>query len=130
MGRKYILRVSEAIKRELGFVLDRKLADPRIGMVTVTRVDLSVDLRHAKVFVGLLGSEDEKASAMEHLRGAARYIRSELAERLDVRRVPELAFVLDDSSESYLRIVEVLKRIHEEDGERRGEGPDEDPEGS
>ena len=126
MAHKRVLRAGEAIRRELGFILDRKLADPRIGMVTVTRVELSEDLRYAKVFVSFLGDEKEREASLRLLRKARRFIRGELAHSLRFRVAPELTFVIDDSSENYIRISNVLKDIHEGDSEGRGERSDED----
>lgn len=128
MSRKRVLRVTEAIKRELGFIIDRELHDPRIGMVTVTRVDLSEDLRHAKVFVSFLGGGEEKSRGLTLLRRARGYLRSELAGRLDLRVVPDLAFVIDESAENYLRIEKLIKEIHaEESGEEHDGSEDDSP---
>ncbi len=126
MVHKRVLRVGEAIKRELGFILDRKLSDPRVGMVTVTRVDLSEDLRYAKVFVSFLSDEDEREKSLRVLRKARRFIRGELAHALRFRVAPELTFLIDESSGNYIRISEVLKDIQEEDSEGRGGRLDED----
>ena len=117
MPSKRVLRVAESLKRELSFILDRKLADPKIGMVTITRVELSDDLRHAKVYVSFLGGADSVES-MKRLRHAGRFLRAELSHALDLRVVPRLLFILDDSAENYIRIAEVLKAI-------RGETSDE-----
>lgn len=127
MVHKRVLRVGEALRRELGFILDREVGDPRIGMVTITRVELSDDLRYAKLFVSFLGDRDEREEALRHLRKARKFLRSQLASRLDLRIVPELTFVLDDSSEQYLRIAEVLKQIEDEHEERDDDDPGEDP---
>ena len=126
MAHKRVLRAGEAIRRELGFILDRKLADPRIGMVTVTRVELSEDLRYAKVFVSFLSDEKEREASLRVLRKARRFIRGELAHALRFRVAPELTFLIDDSSENYIRISNVLKDIEEDDSEGRGERPEED----
>jgi len=126
VAHKRVLRAGEAIRRELGFILDRKLADPRIGMVTVTRVELSEDLRYAKVFVSFLSDEKEREASLRVLRKARRFIRGELAHSLRFRVAPELTFLIDDSSENYIRISNVLKDIEEDDSEERGERPDED----
>jgi ribosome-binding factor A len=131
VAHKRILRVGEAIKRELSFILDRKMGDPRIGMVTVTRVELSDDMRYAKVFVSFLGDDEERRERMRLLRKARRFLRGELAHTLHLRVAPEITFVLDDSAENYIRINEVLKQIHEEEREGEGEqdGPGEGPSG-
>ena len=122
MARTRVLRVAEAIQREVGAILDREVDDPGLNLVTVTRVDLSDDLRHAKLFVSFVGGEERKTDGLRRLRRAVRFVRGQLAGRLRLRTVPHLTFVLDDSSEEYLRIDEVLKRIHEEDdGQERNE---------
>lgn len=125
MSQKRVLRASETIKRELGFILDRKIEDPRIGMVTVTRVDLSEDLRYAKVYVSFLGDQAEREASFRLLIKARKFIRGELAHRLRLRVAPELTFLIDDSSENYIRIARVLKQIEDEDAGRRGEESDE-----
>lgn len=120
MANKRVLRVTEALRRELGFILDRKLEDPKLGMVTVTRAELSDDLRYAKVYVSFLGGL-EPPESLRRLKRARRFLRGELASRLRLRVVPELTFFLDESSENYLRIASVLQDIHEEDSDRDGE---------
>ena len=130
MVHKRVLRVGEALRRELSFILDREVSDPRIGMVTITRVELSDDLRYAKLFVSFLGDREERDTALRHLKRARKFLRAQLASRLDLRLVPELTFMLDDSSEQYLRISEVLKQIHDEDEERADDDSGEDPRGS
>jgi ribosome-binding factor A len=111
---KRVLRAAEAIGRELGFILDRKLADPRIGMVTVTRVELSDDLRYAKVFVSFLGDEEQRRESLRLLRRARKFVRAELSHAISMRVTPELTFVIDESSENYIRIASVLKTIEKE----------------
>jgi len=127
VAHKRVLRVGEAIKREIGVILDRKVADPRLGMVTVTRVELSDDLKHAKICVSFVGGDEEKRDGMRTLIRIRGLIRSELAKRLRLRSAPELRFLLDESSENYLRIDKILKEIHEQDEEpTRGEAADPD----
>lgn len=118
MSRTRVLRVAETIQREVGTILDREVNDPGLSLVTVTRVDLSDDLRYAKLFVSFVGGDEQKDDGLKRLRKAARFIRGQLAGRLRLRTVPHLTFLLDESSEQYLRIDAVLKRIHEEDDER------------
>jgi ribosome-binding factor A len=122
MERKRALRAAEAIQRETADILDHGIRDPRMAMmVTVTRVDLSEDLRYAKILVSVLGGDQEKEQALRLLRRARRFIRSQLAGRIDLRVVPEISFALDESAENYLRIDGVLRKIHEEDRDR-GDG--------
>jgi ribosome-binding factor A len=95
----------------------------------VTRVDLSEDLRHAKVYVSFLGGDEEKARGLKLLRKARGYLRSALAGRLDFRVVPELAFVIDESAENYLRIEKLIREIHAEESEGEHDAPEDDPPG-
>jgi ribosome-binding factor A len=125
VAHKRVLRAAEAIARELGFILDRKMADPRIGMVTVTGVELSDDLRYAKVFVSFLGDEQQRRDSLRLLRKARKFVRAELSHTLRMRVTPELTFVIDESSQNYIRISSVLKEI---EGERAEETSVEDEE--
>lgn len=105
-------RVSDLIRREVGKILLLEIRDPRLrGLVSVTEVDTSPDLKHARIFVSVLGSEEEKQFAIKGLLAATGYIRRELGERLGLRYVPELAFQLDDSIERGARIMELLKEV-------------------
>ena len=130
MSNKKLLRAEESVKRELSFILDRKVQDPRIGMATVTRVELSDDFRYAKVHVSFLGESKERQKALLYVKKASKFIRGELANGLRMRVAPFLTFVLDESSERYIRISEVLREIEKEDTRRDVEQPDEDPEDS
>lgn len=124
MAHKRVLRVAEATKRELGFILDHKINDPKLGLVTVTRVDVSDDLRHAKVYVTTLGDAEDKMRAIRRLVKAKGFIRCELAQALQMRVAPELKFVRDDSAEKFIQIKNVLDEIHaEEERKRAGSRP-------
>ena len=122
MPHRSVLRTEATIRRELAFILDRNLQDPRIGMVTVTKVELSVDSRYAKVYVSFLGDDDEKQKSLHLLRKARRFVRGELAHSLRLRVAPELTFLIDESSENYIHIANVLKKIEEKDAEGSAEG--------
>ena len=107
-------RLGQRILEEISELLVGELKDPRIGLATVTGVRVTPDLRQAIVGIGVLGSAEEKNQTIEGLRAAASFIRHELAERLDIRRVPELTFQLDDSAERAARIEELLRKSHAE----------------
>src|SRR6266852_6178976 len=92
-------RVREFIKEQVGEIIQQNLKDPRIGFVSVTAVEVSADLRHAKVFVSVLGDAQAKTDSMAGLQSARGYIRSELGKRLQMRFSPEVLFRLDDSIE-------------------------------
>lgn len=104
-------RVAEEILHEVSTMLAGELKDPRLaGSMTVTEVRVSPDLRQARIFVSVVGSEAEQASALAGLATAAGYVRHELAERLRLRRGLEVHFVLDRSEEYGRRIEELLRQ--------------------
>jgi ribosome-binding factor A len=104
-------RVALQIQHEIGSMLVRGLKDPRIGFVTVTGVDLSPDLRHARVFVSVMGSEDQKSGTLDALGHAAGWIRHELGQRIRVKFLPELTFVPDTSQAYGEKIDKLLDEI-------------------
>jgi ribosome-binding factor A len=104
-------RVAEEILHELGIMVAGELKDPRIeGLVTVTEVRVTPDLKHARVFVSVVGSEAEQKSTITGLFAAVGYIRHQLTERIQLRRAPEIHFILDHSEEYGQRIDELLKK--------------------
>jgi len=108
-------RVSHAIHREVSDLLQREVNDPRLDMATVTRVDVSHDLRYAKIHVSILGDEEQMQDGMKALRRAARFLRKELAGRLGLRFAPEIQFALDRSIEKADRVLRLLKEIEKEE---------------
>jgi ribosome-binding factor A len=111
-GRQHHLeRVSEALKEEIGAIIEGELGDPRIALSTVAEVMLSPDGKSARVFLQVEGDEHESRETLRAIKAATGYIRHELLERLGVRHVPELNFVLDRSEEYGARIDEILGRI-------------------
>jgi ribosome-binding factor A len=110
-GRQHHLeRMSEALKEELGAIIEGELGDPRIGLCDVTEVLLAPDGKSAKVFVHVTGDEEEGRQSLKAIEAAKGYIRHELLERLGVRHVPEMNFILDRSQELGARIDELLGR--------------------
>jgi ribosome-binding factor A len=104
-------RVAEEILHELGIMVAGELKDPRIeGLVTVTEVRVTPDLKHARVFVSVIGSEAEQKSTIRGLFAAVGYIRHQLTERIQLRRAPEIHFTLDHSEEYAQRIEELLRK--------------------
>jgi ribosome-binding factor A len=103
-------RVGEEIAHEINAMLAGELKDPRLeGMVVVSEVRVQPDMKHARVFVSMRGSSKEQSDAIKALEHAAGYIRSELIERLQLRRLPELHFTLDLSQEHVERIEQLLR---------------------
>ena len=101
-------RIADQIQRELAEVIRLELRDPRVGMVTLTGVELSRDQSHAKVFFTVLGSPSDAEQAREGLERAAGFLRTRLAHRLTTRTVPGLAFVYDESVERGVRLARLI----------------------
>ena len=118
-GKQHHLeRVSEALKEEIGAIVEGELGDPRIGLCNVTEVLLSPDGKIARVFIHVDGDEEEGVQSIKAIDAAKGYIRHELLERLGVRHLPELNFILDRSQEIGARIDELLGRTRTKPGRR------------
>jgi ribosome-binding factor A len=116
MEERRVGRVEEQLRIELSEIIEHEIEDPRIGLATVTAVKLSPDLRHARVFVSVLGDEQERKKTMQGLNSAAQFARRALSQRLaHLRRIPELTFAYDGSIETGSRIEELLNQIKPED---------------
>jgi ribosome-binding factor A len=109
-------RMSDLIRDEISRLLLREIHDPRIGFVTLTGVDVSPDLRNAKVYVSVLGDEAARAASLDALQNAAGYMQRALFRNLRLRYSPALSFHLDDSLERGQRIEKVLRQLHEDPG--------------
>ena len=110
-GAKYHRgRLAEALREEILTILEGELGDPRIGLATVSSVELAADSRSARVFVTVEGDDAEAQRTLEGLMAAVGFIRRELAERLHLRRAPELYFQVDRSGQHLARINQLLKR--------------------
>lgn len=108
-------RVAEAIKKEVADLIRNEVKDPRVGFVTITGVEVTRDLSYAKVFVSVLGSEEQRKESVSALQKAAGYMRSEVGKRIKVRHAPELLFKLDTSLDHGTRIMEILHEIKTEE---------------
>src|SRR5262249_43912349 len=115
MQGKRLDRVNQLIKEEISLLLQRELKDPRLGFVTVTEVETSKDLRQAKVFVSVLGADEQWASSLTALTSARGFIRNWLRQHLDLRVTPEILFRPDRSMEHAARIQALLKGLHGSD---------------
>jgi ribosome-binding factor A len=115
MAGQRMRRVDEAVREVLSDALGhRDLKDPRIGFVTVTDVKTSTDLRHARVYVSVLGSEEEREATLEGLRSSHGVIQSRIAAETRMKRTPTLTFRYDDTIEQGVRISELLEEGEEE----------------
>lgn len=106
-------RVCMALKKEISNIIHDELKDPRLGFVTITRVELSKDLRSAKIFYSVLGKEEEYKNTKLALESGSGFIRKLIAERISLRLVPDILFREDRSGEYSIRIHEVLDEIKE-----------------
>ena len=104
-------RLAEALKTEIAEVVGFQMDDPRLESVTVTDVEVSSDLRDAKVFVLIRGDEDEVREALKSLRNAATFVRQQAAMNLDLRFAPHVHFVRDDAEENAARVGEILQDL-------------------
>jgi ribosome-binding factor A len=107
-------RVGEQMKKELGEIIGRKIKDPRIGFVTVTDVQVTGDLQQAKVFISVLGDDEQKENTLKGLAKAKGFIRSEIGQRIRLRKTPEIIFEFDESIDYGNRIDTILHQLHEE----------------
>ena len=108
------LQVGDFLREELSDIIRREVKDPRIGFMSITEVEVTPDLRTARVFVSVLGSDDERAETLKALRSAARFIRFHLRPRLRMRQIPELEFRDDRSMEHAQRIDRALKDLDDD----------------
>ncbi len=111
-------KLGELIAIELSDLLRTRVKDPRVGFASITHVEVSGDLRHAKIFVSVMGTPEEQAATMKGLKNATGYLRHELATRIVLRYMPEIAFKLDTSIAEGARILELISKIEEEEREK------------
>jgi ribosome-binding factor A len=104
-------RVDELLRQEIGALLAKEVADPRIGFATITDVETSPDLRHAKVWVSVIGQKADRDETLRALSDAMPFIRHELGKRLRIKRIPDLHVRLDDSAERGTRVLHVLHEL-------------------
>ena len=108
MGTGRMRRVDEAVREVISGAIASDLKDPRVGFVTVTGVKTSPDLRHARVYVSVLGDEDVREASLEGLRSAHGYLQGALASQLTLKHTPALTFEYDESIDHGMRITELL----------------------
>lgn len=112
MSTRRIARVNDLIRKEISELLMHDVRDPRLsGLLSITEVQTSADLRHARVYVSVMGSEEEKSQVEEGLAAASGYLRRGLGERITLRYIPELHFQRDDSIERGSRLLGLIKEV-------------------
>ena len=111
MSRQRSERVQEALRQEISKILHDEIKDPRIGFLTITKVELTKDLRHAKVYFSVLGDAKDNSKALQGLNSAKGYIKNMVADRISLRFVPEIAFKLDETLRYTQEIYNLLEKI-------------------
>ena len=125
MDNKRINRISEEVKRVVSGVISNDLKDPRISPLTsITYVEVTRDLRYAKIYVSVLGNEKDKKETLEGLENAKGFIRREIGNRINLRYVPEPIFNLDDSIEQGIYISKLNDKVNKEDKKKRENNDD------
>ena len=117
MSTERMRRVDEAIRQVIGDAVAGNLKDPRVGFVTVTDVRTSSDLRHARVYVSVLGQEDEREASLEGLRSAHGYLQRLIAGELHLKNTPTLDFLYDQTTDQALRVQELIDEQEHHAGE-------------
>lgn len=108
-------QVAELLREDISRILREEVRDPRVGFVTVTNVEVTPDLRRARVYVSVLGSHDEQSASLEALEGAARFVRGQLAHGWTLRYLPEIEFCWDPAIERAARVMELLEQVKQEE---------------
>ena len=106
-----VLKAAEAIREVVGMAIITDLRDPRIEHVTVTYVEVSADMRHAKVHVSIMGDEKRQELCMRGLQNAAGYLQSKVANRIDTRYTPRIQFVIDKGVKNAAEVARILKEV-------------------
>ncbi len=119
-------RVDEAVRAVLSDAIGKDLQDPRVGFVTVTGVETSPDLRHARVFVSVLGDGDTRASSLAGLRSAHGFLQSRVAAELSLKHTPMLTFQYDESVDRGMRISRLIEKTELPEREQRKQGAGQD----
>jgi ribosome-binding factor A len=112
------VQIADEIQQIVSYLLQREIKDPRVGFVTVTQVDVTQDIKYARIYVSVMGSPEEQKATMDALSSARGFVRRELASRMEIRQVPEVQFKLDRGLEYSDRINRLLNEIKSEEANR------------
>jgi ribosome-binding factor A len=120
MGSKRLEKIESQLIREISDILLRKISDPRLGWVTITRVHITPDLSLARIYITTLEGGEKRAAALEALHNAEGYIRHELGSRLELRITPQVHFQMDEQQEKVERVYQILEDLKHEKGQDHG----------
>lgn len=111
MTNQRVQKVSEQIKKEVSGIISEELKDPRLGFITITSVEVTNDLRIARVYFSVYGDEEQKNETLEGLQKATGFVRKEIGKRIKLRYTPEIEFIMDSSIEHGARISKLLAEV-------------------
>jgi len=115
-------RVQEALRQEISRIVQNEIKDPRLGFITITGVELTKDLRYAKVYFSVLGEEKEKKLALKGLNSARGYIKGHISDRIKLRFMPQIEFKIDETLEHTKKIYDLLDKLKKEKKEKADAG--------
>jgi len=107
-------QLEKSLMREINYIIYRKINDPRIKFVTITRIKVSPDLKYADVFVTIFNDKDQQKKALKGLKNATKFIRGELGKDLKLRHVPKIEFKIDEDLEHQYKILEIITEVHDQ----------------
>ncbi|WP_353095266.1 30S ribosome-binding factor RbfA [Tissierella praeacuta] len=126
MNNKRINRISEEVKRVVSELIYNGLKDPRVNsMTTITKVEVTRDLRYAKIYVSVFGNKEEKENTLLGLESAKGFIRKEISTRIDLRYAPEPIFILDESIEQGIYMSKLIEKVNKDSSIIKEDGNDE-----
>ena len=111
MSSRRVEKAAEAIRTVVSMAILTELSDPRVQDVTVTYVEVSPDLRHAKVHVSVMGDETHQKLSLRGLQSAAGFLQAKIAERIDIRYTPKLSFLLDQGVKRSIAVAQILQQV-------------------
>ena len=129
MPSHFLPRIASQMKFLLGTILQRELRDPRVGLVTVLKVEPTVDMKEAKVYISIFGSAGDQSKAMHALEDARGFIQRELGKNLKTRSTPRLRFILDDTGDRVSRIEALVEQAREDREKSHGQENQDSQEG-
>lgn len=112
-------KLRQLLKEEVSDILRREIKDPRLGFFTVIDAEITSDLQHAKIFVSILGTEEERRQSMEVLKHAQHFVRQEFGKRVRMKTLPDIQFRLDDTVDRGVRILELLEEIKRDEPDQQ-----------
>jgi len=111
-------KLVQLLKEEVSDILRREIKDPRLGFFTVIDAEITSDLRHAKIFVSIMGSEEERKQSMEVLKHAQHFVRQEFGKRVRMKVLPDIQFFRDETVDKGVRMLELLEEIKKDEEKR------------